>query len=163
MGRLSANSRESTLCLHSCDPNLRDALLLVLDSLSSKVPPVETIVGLQTYAGIVRDYDPSDIFQGVRVPNRLDSLAPGMSHLSEVGLLLALAYVLRGRGLAEAVRQAALQSGTLLSMPVEIEVEDPAALELTVNVEDLIDQRAGEHGFSREVYLRFLKSGAIVD
>jgi len=86
-----------------------------------------------------------------------------MSHLSEVGLLLALAYVLRGRGLAEAVRQAALQSGTLLSMPVEIEVEDPAALELTVNAEDLIDQRAGEHGFSREVYLRFLKSGAIVD
>ncbi len=154
---------KSALCLHQCDPALRDALLLVLDSLTTRAPPVAAIVGLQTYAGLVRNFEPTDIFHGVRVSNQLDSLVPGFSSLSETGLLLALAYILRGRNLAEAVKQAAFQSGTPLSMPIRVQVVDDLPVEPVVDVDLLIDQRAAEHGLSRAEYLRFSQSGILAD
>lgn len=148
-------------CLVPTNPELKSAILLVLDSLSSKVIAPAVVSSMQTYASLVRDFEPKVTFSRLKVTNRLDTLAPGLSALSETGLLLAIAYLLKGRGLVEAVKLAALQSGTLLTYPVieDIPLEDEDVPKQDPNLAVL----ANAQGLTIAQYKKFKASGALAD
>lgn len=156
MPRAKADIELSPECLQRCNPDLKAAILQVLDSVSTRSLGALSVSGLQTYADSVRDYELKDTFSKIRTTNRLDTLAVGLSQLSDAGVLLALAYILKGRELKDAVRLAAVQSNTPLSKPIEDEAELDSEPEPTANATLLQD-----HGFTDAEYARFRANGAL--
>lgn len=150
-------------CLESCDPQLKDALLLLLDAVSTRSLAVPAVVGLHMYADIIRDYDPKSFTLGNRVLARLDAGIPGFSNLTEIGLIMAFAYVLKGRPLAEAVRQAARQCGSSLDTVNATPILDVTQLAEPPSEMALLQERASRHGLTSAEYVRFIESGALAE
>ena len=147
-------------CLESCDPQLKDALLLLLDAVSTRSLAVPAVLGLHLYADIVRDYDPKSFILGNRALARLDAGTPGFSNLTEIGLIIAFAYVLKGRPLTEAVRQAALQCGSPLTA---IPISDVTLLSDSSADIAPVQAQASHPELTSAEYLRFTKSGVLAE